>query len=372
MTTPARIVTLLLGIVLMAGCTPRGHVVMAPKAGTVGTIHPILVATTRYPSDATAEIFARDRSETLGFARFDVSVPPEREKGTVTFPRGTRADPATDFLTVSAGRLPDRAAFIAAVNAHLAGKDARSREAIVFVHGFNTNFPEGLYRQAQMRHDFQTPGLSVHYSWPSAANLMAYGQDRESALFARDGLDELLTLLARTDVSRILVVGHSMGALIVMDTMRQMAMRGAPEVFGKVGAILLMAPDLDIGVFRTQVRPLVAEDVPIYIFASSGDRALRWSSRLRGQPERLGSIRDLGGVSDLPIVVIDISNVEATADPLGHFKVATSPSMIALISGMGEVGIEMFRDEARQPNVFATTINVVHDMTEVVLLPLAE
>jgi hypothetical protein len=36
------------------------------------------------------------------------------------------------------------------------------------------------------------------------------------------------------------------------------------------------------------------------------------------------------------------------------------------------VGIEMFRDQERQPNVFETTINVVQDVTEVVLTPLVD
>ncbi len=275
-------------------------------------------------------------------------------------------------MTVAAERLRNEAAFIATVNAAVAGKNASEREAMVFVHGFNTNFPESLYRHAQMRHDFQTPGVSITYAWPSAASVRAYGLDRESALFARDGLERLLSLLARTEVSRIILIGHSMGALVVMDTVRQMAIRGSPRFFDKLSAVVLMAPDLDVGVFRTQVRPLAETDVPLYIFVSTRDRALRLSSFLRGGPERLGSIRDLSGVAGLPVVVIDITDVGATSDPLGHFKVATSPAMIALISGMDEVGIEIFRDEERRPNVLETTINVVQGVTEVVLAPLAQ
>jgi hypothetical protein len=44
--------------------------------------------------------------------------------------------------------------------------------------------------------------------------------------------------------------------------------------------------------------------------------------------------------------------------------------MIALINGMDEVGIEIFRDEQRRPSVFETTITAVQEMTEIVLLPL--
>jgi esterase/lipase superfamily enzyme len=354
----------------VAGCgARRGTISIDPAAGGVGTVEPILVATNRTPA-TSAEVFSGDRSETLAFARFEVSVPPDRVPGTVSFPAEGTSDPRTDFLTVAAGRIGSEAAFIAAVNASMRGKPARDREAMVFVHGFNTNFAESLYRHAQMRHDFATPGLSILYAWPSAANVRAYGLDRETALFARDGLDQLLTALARADVTRIILVGHSMGALIVMDTLRQMALAGAPGVFDKLAAVVLFAPDLDTGLFRTQVRPLIRYDVPIYLFVSSRDRALRFSALLRGQADRLGSIQDASGIADLPIVLIDITNVEANADRLGHFKVATSPSMIALINGMDEVGIEIFRDEQRRPSVFETTITAVQEMTEIVLLPL--
>ena len=354
---------------LLGGCAPRGVLVLEPVPPGTGTTQTIIVGSTRAPA-AGVELFSATRSERLGFARFEVSVPPERAPGTVTFPRQQPPDPRTDFIAVSAERIADRAGLIAAVNAELRAKPPRDREVVVFVHGFNTNFPESLFRHAQMRHDFDTPGLSVLYAWPSAANLRAYGLDRETALFARDGLEELLTTLARADPARIIVVGHSMGALIVMDTLRQMAMRDSP-VLDRLAAIVLFAPDLDIGLFRTQMRPLVAADIPTYVFTSSRDRALRFSAFLRGQDARLGSIRDSSGLSDLPIVLIDITGVEATADRLGHFKVATSPSMIALIRGMDEVGIQMFRDQEHRPNIFETTITAVQEMTEIVLQPVA-
>jgi hypothetical protein len=46
--------------------------------------------------------------------------------------------------------------------------------------------------------------------------------------------------------------------------------------------------------------------------------------------------------------------------------------MIALISGMDEAGLEMFRDEPRQPDIFETSVNVFQNVTEVVLRPPAQ
>jgi esterase/lipase superfamily enzyme len=357
---------------ILAACAPRGTITMLPEAGSVGTVHEMLAATSRGPEEG-AGIYSRARSETLRFARFNVSVPPERDPGTVTFPGRAAPDPERHFLTVSAQQFRDERAFVAAVDAALARRPAGRREVTVFVHGFNTNFSEGLYRHAQMVHDFGSPGVSVTYAWPSAGSVRAYAFDRESALFARDGLERMLEALTRTRAERIVVSGHSMGAMLVMDTVRQMAIRGSDRFFAKLQAVLLMAPDLDVDVFRTQAAALQSRGVPIYVFVSGRDRALRLASFLRGEPDRLGSIRDSGRLAGLEgVVVVDVSDVQGSGDPLNHFPVATSPAMIALISGLDRVGIEMFEDEKRSPNVFETTINVVQDVTEVVLQPLVD
>ena len=217
----------LLGAVLVAaGCAERGFVTIDRAAAGIGAVEPIYVATSRTASEG-ADIFGRDRSKVLGFARFDVAVPPDREPGTLSFPDALPADPRTDFLTVEAARYPDDAAFLAAVNAELAKHRPGDRRVFVFVHGFNTNFAEGIYRQAQMLHDFGTPALGVNYAWPSAADARLYAYDRDSAFFARDGLERLLRLLAESRAERIVVVGHSMGAQVSLEALRQMAIAGA-------------------------------------------------------------------------------------------------------------------------------------------------
>jgi esterase/lipase superfamily enzyme len=370
---PKALIAAAAACLILIGCTPRGQITMLPEAGSVGTVHEMLTVTSRGPEDGPG-IYSRSRAETLRWGRFNVSVPPEREPGTVSFPDGRTPDPARHFLTVSAQRFADEQAFLAAVNAALARRPAGQREVTVFVHGFNTNFSEGLYRHAQMAHDFRSPGVSVFYAWPSAASVRAYPFDRESALFARDGLERLLDVLSRSNAEKIVPTGHSMGALVVMDTVRQMAIRGSDRSLAKVQAVLLMAPDLDIDVFRTQAAAVAARRVPIYVFVSDRDRALRLSGFLRGQEDRLGSIRDRGRLAGLAdVVVVDVTDVQGSAgDPLNHFPVATSPAMIALIAGLDQIGIEMFKDQERQPNVFETTINVVQGVTEVVLQPLVE
>ena len=203
--------------------------------------------------------------------------------------------------------------------------------------------------------------------------MRSYAFDRESALFARDGLEQVLELLARSNADNVLLAGHSMGALLVMETVRQIAIRGSDNVLRKLHAVVLMSPDLDVDVFRKQVAALAPREVPIYVAISGRDRALRISGLLRGQTDRLGSIRDIGRVAELPgVIVIDVTDMQGSGDPLNHFAVATSPAMIAFISGLDRVGPTMLREQERPVNVFEATVNVVTGVTEVVLQPLAQ
>ncbi|MGI1660633.1 alpha/beta hydrolase [Palleronia sp. KMU-117] len=353
---------------VLPGCAPRGSLTVLPEAARTGTVVEILVATSRGATD-DATIAARARADSVRWASVAVSIPPERTLGTVTFPSTSRVDPKTDFLTVATRKFADETAFLRAVNARLAERPRGDREITLFVHGFNSNFAEGIYRHAQMAHDFRSPGISVSYAWPSAGSVRSYGFDRESALFARDGLEETLELLARSNAERIVVAGHSMGTIVVMEALRQMQIRGTGRALDKVQAVVLIAPDIDPDLFRADVLALAPRELPIYISVSGRDRALRASALLRGQAGgRLGSIQNTDVIADLPgVLVIDVSNVQGSGDPLNHFAVATSPAMIAFISGLDRFGTTMLRDQERPANVLEATVNAVTGVAEVVL-----
>ncbi len=136
-----------------------------------------------------------------------------------------------------------------------------------------------------------------------------------------------------------------MGAQLLMYTLRQMAIRGDPAFFHKLGGVVLVSPDLDVDVFRAQVLPLAPLGVEIYVFVSTRDRALRFSSFLRGNRERVGSITDPGRLGNLPILVVDVSHLDPQNDPLQHFKAGSSPTMIKVMSGMGTAGLQMLRED---------------------------
>jgi esterase/lipase superfamily enzyme len=352
---------------LLAGCAPRGSVTFDSAAAEIGTVETILVSTARQEVDVQP-IFTRARAENPTFALFQISVPPDRQVGTVTFPRRQPPDPRTDFLTVSALRLAGEVDFIRHIDQQLAVNDQRAGRAAIFVHGFNTNFAEGLYRQAQLQYDYGRHPASIHFSWPSSAKATEYVYDRESALFSRDALETTLAAMARSNAAQINVLAHSMGAQLTMDTLMIMARIGHDDFFRKLNAILLISPDIEIDVFRKQAPPVLAHGTPIFIVVSTRDRALELSALIRGERERLGTIHSPADLGGLDVTVIDLSDVESGGG-LGHFALARSPELIEMLRGMPESGLDVL--EHQQRGLVGNTVQLIQQGTDILFSPVA-
>jgi hypothetical protein len=65
------------------------------------------------------------------------------------------------------------------------------------------------------------------------------------------------------------------------------------------------------------------------VLTSEGDYALRFSSLLTGQPERLGSARDRDRLAALDLLVLDLSGLPNARN---HFLAATSPVVIDIVT----------------------------------------
>jgi esterase/lipase superfamily enzyme len=355
-------------ILLLASCAPRGEITLAPQALLVGDVETVFVGTTRM-IDPKTKRYGTERSDEIHYARYDVSVPPDRDLGEIKFPRkGAKGNPKTDFLTTAEVLHPTQAAFRADL-AEAALSGARGgREAVIFVHGFNTNFSEGLYRIAQLAHDLDLQGATVHYSWPSAGNPLGYVRDRDSALFARDGLERLMQEVAAAGADRIYLVAHSMGSALAMETLRQIALKGDRRLQSKIAGVILISPDLDVDVFREQARTMRQLPQPFIIFGSGRDRLLGLSATLTGEPERLGNLTDLSRLADLKVTYLDVSAYTSGA---GHFPVGDSPSLISLLGRIGDVDAAFDKDRRGRVGLLPGVVLTVQNATAVVLSPVA-
>jgi len=350
----------------IVGCTPRGAITLFPDAAHVGQVRQIFVGTTR--GTAEGKRFNNKRSENVTYHRFDISVPPQHKIGAIEWPRSA-PDPTNTFLTTAINHYAAAPNFAADLAKSLRNRPKGQREVVLFVHGFNNNFAEGMYRLAQLSSDMHLSNPTVHYSWPSAANPLGYGYDRDSVLFARDGLENLIKTINSAGADQVLLVGHSMGALLSMETLRQMAI-SAPNSLGRtISGVVLISPDIDIDLFRRQTVRIGPLPQPFVIFTSKKDRALRLSARLSGKHGRLGNVQDVNELSDLQVTVLDVTNF--SEGPAGHFNAATSPALIQLLKRMSGVDAAFRNDRAGRAGLLPGTILTVQQATQIILSPVA-
>jgi esterase/lipase superfamily enzyme len=349
---------------LLIACTPRGEVTLDPQAAKIGQIQKIYIGTTR-AQDADGN-FGNSRSEAVHFARYDISVPPDRKPGEIKWPpRHGKADATKQFFTADEIVYQNDAPFRTDLRKQLA---ASGGEAVIFVHGYNNNFAEGVYRVAQFAHDLKLPGAVVHYAWPSAAEPLGYAFDRDSALFARDGLETLIHEVAAAGATRILLVAHSMGAALTMEALRQTSIRGDKKALDLIGGVVLISPDIDVDVFKRSAHSMGKLPQPFLIFGSDRDRALRFSAMLSGQSDRLGSLKDISRVADLDVTFLDVSEF---SKGLGHFTVGDSAALISLLSGIQDVEGAFEADRRARVGLLPGVVLNVQNATRVILKPVA-
>lgn len=357
-------VILLVALCIAVACAPRGRITYDPQAAGVGMVEQVYVGTMRAALPEGG--FGTERSETPTYARYDISVPPVRKLGSIDWPpRHGKPDPRRHYLTTAAKSYPETRAFRKDLAADLRKTGG---EAVVFVHGYNNNFSEGLYRVAQLAHDLEIPGVEVHYSWPSAANPLGYVYDRDSAIFARDGLSQLLNEIEDAGATRILLVAHSMGSALTMEALRSLALRGDKATLAKLSGVILISPDIDVDVFREQAKAIGALPQPFLIFGSNRDRVLRFSAGLTGQKERLGSLSDLERLADLKVTFLDVG---AFAKGSSHFLVGDSPSLILLLGKIADVDNVLEAERARRVGLLPGVVLSVQNATQIVLQPIA-
>jgi esterase/lipase superfamily enzyme len=356
-----------LAFCLIAACGQRGVVTIDPVAKQFGETEPVFVGTQR-AFDPASGSFGNLRTPVLSYARLDISIPPDRQPGEIRWPReGAAPNPLTDFLTERQIIFPDAAAFRKNLRQEMLTETVNKNQALIFVHGFNNTFAEGTYRIAQLSHDLDLPRVTVHYSWPSAASPLGYVHDRDSALYARDGLEKLFNEVVEAGAEQVIMVGHSMGCLLLMETLRQMDIRDSAKLQRHLRGVIMLSPDIDVDVFVSQASTFESLPDPFIIFSSQNDRALQLSAFITGEPSRLGNLTDIERVADLPVRVVDVGAFSTGA---GHFDVGDSPELIALLNQIGSVQAAFDNDNAGRVGLLPGIVLTARSATEIVLLPL--
>ena len=301
--------------------------------------HTLLVATTRERDDRPGTLFNGDRASATDYAEITVSIPPNHKQGEIEWASTPPGDPNVDFVVRDEKYLDGDKAFVQALNAQLALRPPGSRNVFLFIHGFNTMFAEALYRGAQLAHDSKAPGVPVLFTWASRGKATAYVYDLNSATAARDGLEHTLRLLLRSNAEKVNVLAHSMGNWVTVEAFRQIRISGDLPPASKIGTILLAAPDIDIDVFKSQLRRFGKPQKPFYVVLSQDDRALFLSKTIAGGVTRLGDASDTAELTAMGASVIDLSDVKAT-DATNHDKFVQLASVAPQLRGILAQGIK--------------------------------
>ncbi len=353
---------ILCSCLVLAACSeqqPLGLITKQIPAESGATVEQIFIATNRM---SLANGFGTARSAQTKFGKYDISIPPNHSAGQIEW-GGDQPDPAKHFATVAQTTYQNQSAFQTAFDRKAATIPKSDREVVVFVHGYNTTFAEGLFRFAQIKHDLKLPALTLHYAWPSTGRIRDYARDRDSVLFARDSLEQTLLALTDSSAERIVVVGHSLGAFLVIETLRQISHKRQGRMRDKLAGVILISPDIDAELFRQQVRDAAPLPQPFVVFSSPKDNALRLSGLLTGKP-RLGSLTGTPQLADLGITFIDVSAISDAGS--GHLVPATSPTVLNLIRGMGQTIEAVAGDDDRFFGPFHRGVNRLNETGQLV------
>ncbi|NBJ11448.1 alpha/beta hydrolase [Microvirga arsenatis] len=253
---------------LLNASEPRAGLERDPK---------LLVATTRLPAgDPPAKPwFSSERSPDLVFAEARLTPPSTSMLGRVTG-SGWSIAKVENLNRSNAAQSFAQAVF--------------GRDLLLYIHGYRESFETAATSTIDLSQGIGFPGVTGLFTWPSAASTFSYVADRESAMWSRDALEDLLTAIAKTPSGgRIHIVAHSMGTLLTLETLRMLRASGGESAMERIGAVVLAAPDIDIDLFARGLERLGPDAKKITVISSTKDRALAVSSRLAGGIVRAGA-----------------------------------------------------------------------------------
>ena len=169
----------------------------------------------------------------------------------------------------------------------------------------------------------KAPVIPVLFSWPSRGltQLSAYKDDFDSANYSRGDLRRLLRVIAlNRDVDEVTVLCHSMGCWPALEAL---------EAKDKVRNVLLVAPDVDVHAFRTEIRRLGSSRPHIALFVAQDDQALKLSRLVWGGKPRLGDASsdhepNLRNFEREGVMVFDVTHLEGNS----HSKALENPASV--------------------------------------------
>jgi len=325
--------------------TTRADTTPAPKAGEPAArdvdwdVVPIFYGTDRGRKDDAKRIaYTSDRGRRLELGRALVTVPKAHQVPNIERPFAIRVpyfqvtvyesaeDPKQHF-TIKEITTLSADDFVTLSRERILGGRAFKDQAIVFVHGYNTDFDFALYRSAQMAYDLRFDGATFLYSWPSAGDFTGYVYDRESSEQSEPYLRDFLDMVMRdTGARSVSVIAHSMGNLPLLRVLQALGPKLPTDV--RLNQIILAAPDVDRDVFQNLAASIKPYGRGVTMYCSSNDKAMQVARRVAGGIPRAGDVAPEGPVVMEGIDTIDVSATSTEYLALNHSSYAESSALL--------------------------------------------
>jgi esterase/lipase superfamily enzyme len=271
-----RLAILCLAGITLSGCVGEDSALVSPASFKIGLEKDpkLLVATTRLPvgDPPKKPWFSSERSADMIFAEARLTPP----SGSLLGSGSWNIAKVENVERGSAAQAFAQAAF--------------GRDLLLYIHGYKESFETAATSTVDLSEGIKFAGVTGLFTWPSAASTFSYVADRESAMWSRDSLEDLLAAIAKTPSGgRIHIVAHSMGTLLTLETLRMLRASGGESAMERIGAVVMAAPDIDIDLFARGLERLGSDAKKITVISSTNDRALAVSSRLAGGIVRAGA-----------------------------------------------------------------------------------
>ena len=331
------IILALIPLTLLGGCSMSGGAqpqvaAAAPEPRLVDLFY----ITDRAPDGDGGLYFSGERGD-LSYGISRISIPPDHvmgeheEPSLLKFEWSHEEDKhinVRDVLKLNQGEFTARLG--RAVEA------SPDNKLMVFVHGYNEEFPDTSRMVAQFADDLKFSGPVILFSWPSQGSLTGYTVDETNTEWAQlHFVEETSALLEQVPVHSIYLVGHSMGNRIIGNAMITLSSERLESDLVLFREIIMIAPDIDADVFRMDMAPrLTRTGVNVTLYASSKDRALMASKAFHGYPRAGDSGENLVVVEGME--TIDASDVSGGL--LGHSYFAGDRRIMEDIFGLLQTG----------------------------------
>ena len=283
-----------------------------PPSGSDGHQVKVWFATNRQRGEKGD--FPGVRSNCVTYGHCYIFVPKDRRAGSLGRGLFGRLLHGDNRVRVQDVKVLRELAFWSEITCEIEQLEGDERQALIFIHGYNTKFEDAARRTAQLKVDLSHKGPAAFFSWPSLGYLAGYSGD-EAAIEGseKDLRTFLIDFAQQSGAEAIHIIAHSMGnrgLLRAVDAISQSAQSVAPVRFGQ---IFLAAPDVDAQLFAQLAKAYSALAERATLYVTRNDKAVGLSKRLH----RFARAGLAPPVSVVPgIDTIDASNVNLGL--LGH------------------------------------------------------